>query len=141
MKINAKDLASGVILIVIAVVGLWLNTDHAMGPGYMPWLVFMLQLVLGAVVLAMALFNGPDPLEGWAWRELALVLLSMCVFALLLERGGLFLAIAATVAVSAVADRTQRALGVLGLIVFLIALCWWIFIKQLDIRVNIWPQF
>ena len=147
MKINAKDLASGVILIVIAVVGLWLNTDHAMGsarrmgPGYMPWLVFMLQLVLGAVVLAMALFNGPDPLEGWAWRELALVLLSMCVFALLLERGGLFLAIAATVAVSAVADRTQRTLGVLGLIVFLIALCWWIFIKQLDIRVNIWPQF
>jgi hypothetical protein len=147
MKINAKDVWSGVLLIAVAVVGLYLNQDHTlgsarrMGPGYMPMLVFWIQLGLGAIVLGIGLFNGPDPLERWAWRELVLILASLCVFALLLEKGGLFLAIAATVAVAALGDRTHRPLGVLGLIVFLIALCWFVFIRELDIRVNIWPSF
>ena len=147
MKINAKDVASGLLLIVVAVVGLWLNQDHTlgtarrMGPGYMPMLVFWIQIGLGAIVLGIGLFNGPDPLERWAMRELVLVLASLCVFALLLEKGGLFLSIAATVAVAAMADRTHRPLGVLGLIVFLIALCWFVFIRELDIRVSVWPNF
>jgi hypothetical protein len=147
MKINAKDVASGLLLIGVAVVGLWLNQDHTlgtarrMGPGYMPMLVFWLQMGLGALVLAIGLFNGPDPLERWAWRELVLVLAAMCVFGLLLEKGGLFLTIAVTVLVASLADRTHRPLGVLGLILFLIALCWFVFIRELDIRVNIWPTF
>jgi len=147
MKINAKDVTSGLLLIIVAAVGLWLNQDHTlgtarrMGPGYMPMLVFWIQMALGAIVVVLGLFNGPDPLERWAWRELLLVLAAMCVFGLLLEKGGLFLAIAATIAVSALADRTHRPLGVLGLIVFLLALCWFVFIRELDIRVNLWPQF
>lgn len=147
MKINAKDVASGLLLIVVAVAGLWLNQDHTlgtarrMGPGYMPMLVFWIQMGLGAIILAIGLFNGPDPLERWAWRELTLILASLCVFALLLEKGGLFLSIAATVAVAALGDRTHRPVGVLGLIIFLIALCWFVFIRELDIRVNIWPSF
>lgn len=147
MKINAKDVASGLLLIVIAAAGLYLNQDHnlgtarRMGPGYMPMLVFWLQMGLGVIVLGIGLFNGPDRLERWAWRELVLVLASMCVFALLLEKGGLFLSIAATVVVAALADRTHRPLGVAGLVVFLIALCWFVFIRELDIRVNIWPTF
>ena len=147
MRINQKDVWSGILLIVVAVVGLWLNQDHTlgtarrMGPGYMPMLVFWIQIGLGAIVLALGLFNGPDGMDRWAWRELLLVLAAMCVFGLLLERGGLFLAITATVAVSALADRTHRPLGVLGLIIFLLALCWFVFIRELDIRVNLWPQF
>jgi Tripartite tricarboxylate transporter TctB family len=147
MKINAKDVASGLLLIVIAAIGLYLNQDHTlgsarrMGPGYMPMLVFWLQVGLGLIVLAIGLFNGPDPLERWAWRELVLILASLCVFGLLLEKGGLFLSIAATVAVASLADRTHRPLGVLGLMVFLIALCWFVFIRELDIRVSIWPSF
>ncbi|WP_203073589.1 tripartite tricarboxylate transporter TctB family protein [Falsiroseomonas ponticola] len=147
MKINAKDVASGALLIAIAVAGLWLNQDHTlgtarrMGPGYMPMMTFWLQMGLGAIVLVMGLFNGPDKLDRWAWRELTLILASLCVFALLLEQGGLFLAIAATVAVAALGDRTHRPLGVLGLIVFLMALCWFVFIRELDIRVNLWPSF
>lgn len=147
MKINAKDVASGALLIAIAVAGLWLNQDHTlgtarrMGPGYMPMMTFWLQMGLGAIVLVMGLFNGPDKLDRWAWRELTLILASLCVFALLLEQGGLFLAIAATVGVAALGDRTHKPLGVLGLIIFLMALCWFVFIRELDIRVNLWPSF
>jgi hypothetical protein len=147
MKVNAKDVASGLLLIFVAVVGLWLNQEHTlgtarrMGPGYMPMLVFWIQAGLGAIVLLIGLFNGPDPLERWAWREVVLILASLCVFAVLLEGGGLFLAIAALVGVSALADKSHRPLGVLGLTVFLIALCWFVFIRELDIRVDIWPTW
>jgi hypothetical protein len=39
------------------------------------------------------------------------------------------------------AGAPARPVGVLASRVFLLALCWWVFIKQLDIRVNVWPQF
>ncbi|MBE9607347.1 hypothetical protein IAI18_20960 [Acetobacteraceae bacterium H6797] len=197
MKLNAKDVASGIMLVAIAILGLWLNMDHTlgtarrMGPGYMPMLVFWLQLGLGAIVLIAGFFSGPDPLEKWTkvdlvtlflgiavglgsyplfasignlasnwyalglamlaglvvlsispgWRVIGVISAAMTIFGLLLDTGGLFLAIAGTIVVSALADRSHRPLGVAGLVVFLIALCWWVFIKELDIRVAIWPTF
>ena len=212
MKVNAKDVAAGVLLILIAAIGLYLNQDHSlgsarrMGPGYMPMMVFWLQLGLGAFVLVAGLFNGPDPLEKWTgldsvsmalgiaagliawkvapllggffastynavgvgmmvgflvicfsagWRLIGYVCASMCIFGLLLEKGGLMLArvmaaicgavllmrLLPLVAAAAEPEHRSRPLGVLGMTVFLLALCWWIFIKQLDIRVSVWPQF
>jgi hypothetical protein len=200
MKVNAKDIAASAILILLAVVGLWLNLDHnlgtarRMGPGYMPALVFWIQLGLGGLVLLAAFFNGPDPLEKWTglesltlalaivggtvvwllapnfgsffgntynaiglgmlagflvmcwaagWRLLGYICAAMCVFALLLEQGGLMLALIGTIWVSCLAEpeHRDRPLGVAGITIFLLALCWWVFIKQLDIRVAVWPQF
>jgi hypothetical protein len=69
------------------------------------------------------------------------VLAAFCVFGIALDQGGLFVAIITCVVVAALADETQRPLGVLGLCVFLVVLCWLIFIRELDIRVNVWPQF
>ncbi|MFZ4409525.1 MAG: hypothetical protein ACOYOH_19445 [Paracraurococcus sp.] len=200
MKLNAKDIAAGLFLVLVAAVGLWLNQDHSlgsarrMGPGYMPMLVFWIQMGLGGLVLVLALFNGPDPLQKWTglesstlalgviagtlawkiapffgefftstynaigfgllvgflvicaaagWRLLGFICAAMCVFGLLLEKGGLMLSLVATIFISSAAEPQHRArpLGVLGMTVFLLALCWWIFIKQLDIRVAVWPQF
>ena len=81
LKINAKDLASGIFLVLVALVGLYLNQDHSlgtarrMGPGYMPMMVFYIQAGLGALVIFFSLFSGPDPLEKWTkmdWGSLAL---------------------------------------------------------------------
>ena len=145
MKINAKDLAAGLLLVGFAVAGLWLNLDHTlgtarrMGPGYMPMLTFWILFAIGAAVVIMSLFSGPDPLDRWAWRELLLVLAALTVFGLILEWAGLFLTLAVTIGISTLADKTHKPLGVLGLIVFLMALCWFVFIRELDIRVNLWP--
>lgn len=198
MKLNAKDIAASVFLILVAVAGLWLNQDHAlgsarrMGPGYMPMLVFWIQIGLASAVLLFAFFNGPDPLQKWTglesatlaigvaagvivwklspalgpyfsqtyngvglgmlvgfivicfaagWRLIGFICAAMCVFALLLEKGGLMLAIIGTIFIAALAEPEHRAkpMGVLGITIFLLALCWWIFIKQLDIRVQVFP--
>lgn len=197
MKINTKDLLSGVILILFAVVGYWLNQEHAlgtarrMGPGYMPQLTFYILGGLGLAVFAIALFSGPNPLEKWTkleilavplaiasffiayfifnalnlftgnyyvlgiaalvgclvlsiapgWRPLGLVHAGMAVFGLMLEQFGLMAALAVCIVVAALADPDHRPKGVIGMVIFLCALCWWVFIKELDIRVPVWPQF
>ena len=200
MKINEKDLVAGFLLVLVAAVGILLNLDHnlgsarRMGPGYMPLLVFILQAGIGALVMVIGLFSGPDAMERWTgldskslaaafiggvivwqisryrgdffssgynamglgmlagflimcwaegWRLMGFVCASLCVFALLLEKGGLVAATVGTVVVAAFADKQHHSkpLGVAGMTIFLVALCWWIFIKQLDIRVAVWPQF
>jgi hypothetical protein len=198
MKLNTKDLISAGLLIGIAAVGLWLNTDHTMGsarrmgPGYMPWLSFAIMMGLGFLVLLAGLFNGPDPLEKWttaettfliggaaggvvagliaaqlpgwpssswnplgigtfvgclipsiikSWRPLFLISAAFALFGLMLEPLGLMVAIASAVVLSALADETHTPMGVTGLVVFLCALCWAVFIYELDIRVPVWPQF
>jgi hypothetical protein len=197
LKINTKDVVSGIFLVAVALVGLYLNQDHnlgsarRMGPGYMPMMVFWLQAGLGALVVLFGLANGPDPLEKWTgvdagslaagvavgflawrfspalagffgqtynavgfailigmlvtaasagWRLLALICAAVAIFGLLLEKGGFFVALAGTIIISALADRDHRPLGVLGMLVFLLVMCWWVFIYELDIRVNLWPQ-
>ena len=208
MKINEKDIASGLFFVLIALAGLLINggffglgweqhslgTPRRMGPGYMPMLVLWGLFGLGALVLLIGLFEGPDPLQRWTgvesgvlalavavglavgyiapsltpafgsgyvglglgllagfsllclavvWRLMGFICAAMCAFCLLLESGGLMLALVATIFICAAAEPEHRArpVGVLGLTVFLLALCWWVFIKQLDIRVNVWPQF
>jgi len=73
------------------------------------------------------------------WRPLALVHASMAVFALALEPLGLIVALVLTIGLAALADRSHRPLGVLGMIVALCVISWVVFIWQLDIRVPLWP--
>lgn len=198
LKVNAKDVISGVFLVLVALVGLYLNQEHnlgtarRMGPGYMPMAVFWILAALGASTILIGLANGPDPMEKWTgldigslalavvvgylvylfspavlpffgqtynaagvgmlagflalcvsngWRLLGFICASVAAFGLLLDKGGFFAAVTAIIVISAFAERDHRPLGVLGLVAFLLVLCWWVFIHELDIRVNLWPQF
>jgi uncharacterized membrane protein YiaA len=76
-----------------------------------------------------------------SWRPLFLISAAFSLFGLILEPLGLMVAIAASVILSAFADETQTPKGVAGLVVFLCALCWAVFIYELDIRVPVWPVF
>ncbi len=76
-----------------------------------------------------------------SWRPLFLISAAFALFGLVLEPLGLMAAIALSVILSAFADDTHKPVGVAGLVVFLCVLCWLVFIKELDIRVPVWPQF
>ena len=202
MKISAKDLWAGGILMFLAVMGLYINggflglgleqhtlgSARRMGPGYMPMLVFWIQFGLGAIVFLVGLTGGPDPLERWtkldfttlaasvivgvviwrvmeaagynnnyiqvgaaclvamlvlaispAWRALGLTLASFAVFGLSLEPLGLILSIVLLCVIAALADREHNPISIAGMTLFLCVLCWFVFVKELDIRVPLWP--
>jgi hypothetical protein len=125
---------SGVLALAVAAglaVG-WLapSLSPALGSGYN---ALGLGLLAGFAVLCLSL----------GWRLMGCICAAMCAFCLLLDSAGLMVALVATIFIAATAEpeHVRRPVGVLGLTVFLLALCWWVFIKQLDIRVNVWPPF
>ena len=142
---NSKDLSFGALLLILAIVGLYINQDYTigtarrMGPGYMPMLVFGLIGIFGVGMLITGMKGGHDPLEGWAWRELGLVLSGMTAFAALLDRIGLALAVAILVMISSFADRSQTLKGALALTAVLIAMCWVVFVQGLNIGIPFLP--
>lgn len=195
MKINTRDMIAGGALLLVAVLGYYFNLDHTlgnarrMGPGYMPMMAFMLLGALGLMVMGLALFSGPNPLDKWTkleilavpsavvaffivyalaaaigasgwyplgfallgaclalsmaqgWQPIGLVHAGLAVFGLMLETFGLIVTLVVVLTVAAFAERTHTIKGVIGMIVFLCVLCWWIFIYELDIRVPLWPTF
>ena len=86
MRLNTKNLISGGIFILVALIGLWLNTDHSlgsarrMGPGYMPMLAYSLLAFLGLAVFIGGLFDGPDDLDKWTKLEILCVPLAVVAF-------------------------------------------------------------
>jgi hypothetical protein len=75
------------------------------------------------------------------WRPIGLVHAGLAVFGLMLEQFGLMASIAGCTLVASLADTHHRPKGVIGMIIFLCVLCWWVFIYELDIRVPLWPLF
>lgn len=105
------------------------------------------------IVAATGLFSGWYPLGfgllagclalsvAPGWRPLGLVHAGMAIFGLMLEQFGLMLAIVFCTAVASLAEPHHRVKGVIGMIIFLSVLSWLVFIRELDIRVPVWPVF
>jgi hypothetical protein len=92
---------------------------------------------LGFAALAGTLALTVSP----GWRPIGFVHAGMAIFALMLDQFGLMASLVATIAVASLADRDHRPVGVIGMIIFLCLLCYWVFIWELDIRVPVWPVF
>ncbi|CCV16532.1 tripartite tricarboxylate transporter TctB family protein [Mesorhizobium sp. STM 4661] len=144
-RVNAKDIASGAVLLVLAAVGLFINLEYPlgtasrMGPGYMPLIAFVTLGVLGVGVLVSGFRGAPGQLENWAWRELVLIISAFAIFGALLEDIGMATAIIALVVISGLADRTQTLKGLAGLAIVLLIICWLVFAWGLQIRVPFFP--
>ncbi len=146
-KVNATDIASGAMLLVLAAVGLSINlqyplgTASRMGAGYMPLIAFVTLGILGMGVTVSGFRGAPGRLENWAWRELVLILAAFAIFGALLEDIGMAASIIALVVISGLADRTQTLKGLAGLAAVLLVVCWLVFTWGLQIRVPFFPPF
>lgn len=144
-RLNSTNVVAGGLLVLIAAGGLVLNhqyqlgTAASMGPGYMPMLVFILLGLLGATIAGTGLRPGNDPVQPWAWRQLALVLGAMAAFGLLIDFAGMGISVAVVVIISSLADRSQTARGVLVLTMVLVAMSWLIFSVGLRLNVPFLP--
>jgi hypothetical protein len=145
LKPDAQDLLAGALFIGFAAFMLWLNMAHPigtarrMGPGYLPMLAFWALGALGVAILIGGLFTGANPIGRFVWRDMGLILLAMIVFGLTVERLGFIVSITLCVAISSFAEKVYRPVRVAALIAFLLALCWFLFIWYLDIRIPVFP--
>src|SRR5690606_32570243 len=104
--------------------GYGLGRPVRIGAGYVPVIVGALLTGLGLLLLARA-GRSTDPVDtDIAWRQLVLVVGGIVAFALLLDRVGMVVAIAATVVIAAPAARGNTVLSVLVSGVVLAAFSW-----------------
>ena len=171
MKIKSqKDFWSGLMFMVVGISFAWGSTGYSFGgactdaavraqvgfwgcfalsstkPGaaYFPFALGLLMAVLGAMVTFKALtieVEGGDPIGGWAWKPLLLIIGAVCAFGWVLPRGGLVVALPMLVILAAAAGNEFRWKDALINSVVLTLGSWAIFIWGLKLTIPLWPPF
>ena len=142
--LGKTDFWAGVATLVFAASVLYISADYGLGrggrigPGYVPLVIGLLLLGLGALLVVRAGRSSEAVDMDIAWRPLLLVVCGIATFALLLERAGLLVAIVATVIVAGPAayGNTIPSLVVSG--VLLSAFSWTLFVHFLKIAIPVW---
>ena len=142
-----NDFLAGLFFIAVAGVGMWLlrevrlGTSMRMGPGYLPTALCYLLLAVGLWMTGRSLFVSGPPLERWYLRPLVFVLGAVLVFALGVEKLGLFVAIVIVAIVAALATPESRWKEVVVVALALAAFSTALFVFALGLQLAPWPQF
>ena len=151
MRIKSqRDFWSGLMFVVVGIIFAVGATNYSMGssarpgPGYFPLILSVIMAILGAVVLFKSLTietPGGDPVGHIAFKPLIVIIVSIVVFGLLLERLGMIIAIPILVVMSSAAGDEFRWRGVLISAVVLTLFSWLVFIAGLKLTIPLWPKF
>ncbi|MEO8631627.1 MAG: tripartite tricarboxylate transporter TctB family protein [Betaproteobacteria bacterium] len=144
---SSKDFYAGLMYIAIGGLAVFLARDYSigstsrMGPGYFPLLVGGLLLLIGLVVAARGFTLTTERIDRWQLKPLLLVLFSVAVFALTIERLGLAVAVLLVTVAGYMANPKARLLELIVLTVVLTAVSLGVFVYALKLPFNVWPQF
>ncbi|QFR32762.1 tripartite tricarboxylate transporter TctB family protein [Ancylobacter sp. TS-1] len=142
---SPKDVASGILLILLAAFFAWQALDLPMGrairmgPGYFPMILSALLALFGLIVLIGGLtVPAPEDDEGirftrWPWQALGLVTLAVVVFGLGIRPLGLGPSMGLAVFISALASRRFNIVTGLASALIMVAFSWAVFIKGLGL--------
>jgi putative tricarboxylic transport membrane protein len=135
VKINAKDLASGLFFILfglayggMAWTGLPIGTALNMGPGYLPIVLGLILVCLGGIV-AIRSFVVPQetPFGKVPWRGVVILSLSTIVFAAFIDDLGMLPGVFLSTVISALASPKSRFLNSVVIGVCIAVFCTLIF--------------
>ena len=139
----SKDFLSGLMFIGFGLLALYigqklaLGTPVRMGPGYVPRMLSLILIGLGALVCIIAVVSGSEPVERPKWKPITLVTLGIICFGLLFERAGLIPALVVLIMVASLAGEEFKLTEVLGNIVVLSVLCTLVFKVGLGMNIYI----
>lgn len=149
--IHDRNLWSGVLFVVVGVsfavgaLSYRMGESARPGPGYFPFGLGVLLALVGAVVAGRALLSrSRDPAEhigGMVWRPLLIVVGSIVLFAALLPRLGMAIALPVLVVSISLAGDEFHWKGVLASALVLTVGAWAVFIQGLDLVIQLWPPF
>lgn len=116
-----------------------MGTMADIGPGWFPTTVAALLVLVGAgLAIGGLALEGPR-IEPMRLRPVVLVLAALAAFGLLVERGGLVVAIAALVFIASAAGGRLKPLHTAIVAVALIAIAIVIFRLGLGMQIRLWP--
>jgi hypothetical protein len=144
---NPKDFWAGVLFVgfgtAAVVLGSRYNLGTAarMGPGYFPRILGMMLIVLGAIIALRGLRTDGASIAAWRWRPTLIVLGSVVLFGLIVNRAGLALStiILIVLASSASSEFRWKEALLSGVVLAVLAVA--VFILGLKLQLPIWPTF
>jgi putative tricarboxylic transport membrane protein len=139
-----QDVWAGALLAAFGIAALIFGADlpmgtaRRMGPGYMPYGLAWLLVLIGAAVALRGVIAAGAAVEPMRLRPFLGVLGGGVAFALVIDRGGILLASAGAILGAAAADRTSRWGEVATLAVLSMALAAIVFVKLLGLNIPLW---
>ena len=119
------------------------GTGARMGPGYFPTVLGTILIVLGVAIALAAMSPKAEEhrVAKFSWFTILLVLGSVVLFGLLLNRAGLVISLVTVVMVSSYASHEFGWKAAIINTVALLALCLFVFVYALNIQFPLWPTF
>ncbi len=139
----SKDFLSGLMFIGFGLIAIYfgqklaLGTPVRMGPGYVPRMLALIMMSLGAVICVVALVAGGEMVEKPKWKPITLVTIGIVCFALLFERAGLLPALVVLILIASLGGEEFKLKEVIGNIVVLSILCTLVFKVGLGMNITI----
>jgi hypothetical protein len=140
-----RRLYAGLLIVAFGLAGVYFASDlkfgtaAAMGPGYLPVVCSWLVAALGGIVLTMALHDDAEVVEPPVPRPVLMIFLSIGLFALLIERAGLGIAVFVTCFVASYAGEARLG-ETLALAAAAAAASVLIFAVALGLPIPVWPR-
>ena len=150
MKIrNQRDFGAGIMYMVIglffAIVATRypMGTAAKMGPGYFPFYLGLLMVLLGLLVLvrSMGAKASIEAIPKFNWKIIAQITGAVVLYALLLPRMGFLVAVVVLVLVSANASKDFTWKGSLMNAAFLVIFTYSVFVVGLNLQFPLLPAF
>jgi hypothetical protein len=142
---SPKDFVAGLMFIVVGIAAIviasnyTLGTAARMGPGYFPRILGILMITLGAILALRSFKLKREPLPGWRWKPVLVVLGSVVIFGAIVNWAGLVLSTVLLIVMSSAASHEFRPKEAVISGILLAILAVGVFVIGLKLQIGIWP--
>ena len=142
---HPKDFWSGVLFVAVGIFAVvagskyTLGTAARMGPGYFPRILGILLVVFGALLLLRSLRLRGEAVPAWRLRPTLLVLGSVVLFGLVVEKLGMAVSTVLLIVAASAASHEFRLREAIISGALLAALAVGVFVVGLNVQLPIWP--
>lgn len=143
--LNDKDVASGLMFILVGAIGLFLMTGFDFGStvrpgaGFFPIVLSVLLMLIGVAVSGWGLLRHTNPIDRIALRPLILISCAVCSFALGIETLGLVPSVILAAIIASYGWPNYGAVPRILLAICLAAFSALLFVVALNLPIALWP--